>query len=62
MTSGMAKYWIIPRVGDKEPPRVGHQLASCSLLIPYVLIFFLCPAVDPYLLMMMMISTYVEKN
>ena len=20
----MAKYWIIPRVGDKELPRVGH--------------------------------------
>ena len=24
MTGGMAKYWIIPRVGDKELPRVGH--------------------------------------
>ena len=24
MTDGMAKYWIIPRVGDKELPRVGH--------------------------------------
>ena len=35
----MAKYWIIPRVGDKELPRVGHQLASCSLLISYVLSF-----------------------
>ena len=22
--SGMAKYWIIPRVRDKELPRVGH--------------------------------------
>ena len=33
MTGGMAKYWIIPNVGDKELPRVGHQLASCSLLI-----------------------------
>ena len=41
MTGGMAKYWIIPRVGDKELPRVGHLLASCSLLISYVLMFFL---------------------
>ena len=24
MTGGMDKYWIIPRVGDKELPRVGH--------------------------------------
>ena len=24
MTGGMAKYMIIPRVGDKELPRVGH--------------------------------------
>ena len=24
MTSGMDKYWNIPRVGDKELPRVGH--------------------------------------
>ena len=38
MTGGMAKYWIIPRVGDKELPRIGHQLASCSLLNSYVLI------------------------
>ena len=38
MTGGMAKYWIIPRVGDKELPCVGHQLASCSLLI----LMFLC--------------------
>ena len=37
MTGGMAKYWIIPRFGDKKLPRVGHQLASCSLLIFYVL-------------------------
>ena len=37
MTSGMAKHWIIPRVGDKELPRVGHQPASCNLLISYVL-------------------------
>ena len=36
MTRGMAKYWIIPRVGDKELSRVGHQLVSCSLLISYV--------------------------
>ena len=36
MTVGMAKYWIIPRVGDKKLSRVGHQLASCNLLI------FLC--------------------
>ena len=28
MTGGMAKYWIIPRMGDKELPRVGHQLAT----------------------------------
>ena len=38
MTGGMAKYWIIPRGGDKELPRVGHQLASCSLFNSYVLI------------------------
>ena len=38
MTDGMDKYWIIPREGDKELPRVSHQLASCSLLISYVLI------------------------
>ena len=37
MKSGMDKYWIIPRVRDKELPRVGHQLASCSLLNSYVL-------------------------
>ena len=24
MTGGMARYWIIPWVGDKELPRVGH--------------------------------------
>ena len=35
------KYWIIPRVGDKELLHVGHQLASCSLLISYVLMFYL---------------------
>ena len=40
MTGGMAKQWIIPRVGDKELSRVGHQLASCNLLISYVLMFF----------------------
>ena len=34
----MTKYWIIPRVGDKELPRIGHQLASCSILISYILI------------------------
>ena len=39
MTGRMAKYWNIPRVGDKELPRVGHQLASCSLLISYVVMF-----------------------
>ena len=38
MTGRMAKYWIIPKVGDKKLPHVGHQLASCSLLISYVLI------------------------
>ena len=37
MTGGMAKYWIMPRAGDKELPRVGHQLASCSLLNSYVM-------------------------
>ena len=37
MTGGMDKYWIILRVGDKELPRVGPKLASCSLLISYVL-------------------------
>ena len=41
MTGGMAKYWIILRVGDKELPGVGHQLASCSLLNSYVLIWSL---------------------
>ena len=35
----MDKYWIISRVEDKELPRVGHQLASCSFLNSYVLIF-----------------------
>ena len=39
MTDGMDKYWIIPRVGDKELPRVGHQLVSCSLINSYVLMF-----------------------
>ena len=34
MTGGMDKHW-----GEKELPRVGHQLASCSLLISYVLMF-----------------------
>ena len=24
MIGGMAKYWIIPSVGDKELPRLGH--------------------------------------
>ena len=38
MTGRVDKYWIIPRVGDKELPRVDHQLASCSLLSSYVLI------------------------
>ena len=37
--SGMAKYWIIPGVGDKELPGVDHQLVSCSLLNYYVLMF-----------------------
>ena len=27
------------KAGDKELPRVGHQLASCSLVISYVLMF-----------------------
>ena len=29
MAGGMAKYWIITRVGDKDLPRVGHQLLCC---------------------------------
>ena len=37
MKDGMDKYWIIPRVGDKELPCVGYQLASCSFLYSYVL-------------------------
>ena len=41
MTGGMDKYWIIPRVGAKELPRVVHQLASCSLFISYVLLLLL---------------------
>ena len=41
MTGGMDKYCISPRVGDKELPRVGHQLVSCSLLNSYVLMFLL---------------------
>ena len=42
MTGGMAKHWIIPRVGDKEVPRVDHQLASCSFLNSYVLMKNVC--------------------
>ena len=38
MADGMDECWIVLRVGDKELPRVGHKLASCSLLISYVLI------------------------
>ena len=41
MTDGMDKYWIIPKVEDKELPRVDHQLASCSLLNSYVLILII---------------------
>ena len=40
MTGGMAKYCIIPRVGDKELPRVGHLtglLQSPQFLCSYVL-------------------------
>ena len=33
LTGGMAKYWIIPRVGDKELPRVGHQLINSYVLM-----------------------------
>lgn len=33
MTRGIDKYW-----GQKKLPRVGHQLASCSLLILMFLI------------------------
>ena len=39
MTGGMDKYWIIPRVGDKELPRIGYQLASCSILNSYVMFY-----------------------
>ena len=39
MADGMDECWIVLRVGDKELPRVGHKLASCSLLISYVLMF-----------------------
>ena len=39
ITGGMDKYCIILRVEDKELPRVG-QLASCSLLNSYVLMFY----------------------
>ena len=41
MTGGMDKHW-----GDKELPCVGHQLASCSLLISYSLMF-LCYLPNP---------------
>ena len=41
MTGGMAKYWIILSVGDKKLPRVGHQLASYSLVNSYVLIYYM---------------------
>ena len=40
MTGGMIKYWIIPRVGNKELPRVGHLtvlLQSPHFLCSYVL-------------------------
>ena len=37
--NGMNRYCIIPRVGDKELPRVGHQLAFFSLLNSYVLMY-----------------------
>ena len=40
MTGGVDKYWIIPRVGDKELLGVGHQLASCSLINSHVLNYF----------------------
>ena len=42
LTGGIDKYWISPGVGDKELPRVGHQLVSCSLVISYVLMFLKC--------------------
>ena len=38
MTGGMAKYWIIPRVADKELPHVGHLtglLQSPHILCSY---------------------------
>ena len=41
-----AKYWIIPRVGDKELPHVVHQLASCSLLNSYVRILIAGKAIS----------------
>ena len=34
MTGGMDEHW-----GEKELPRVGHQLASCSLIKCYILMF-----------------------
>ena len=51
MTGGMDKHW-----GEKELPRVGHQLASCSLLISYVLIPYLS-APDRHI-----ISLFKETN
>ena len=41
MTGGMAKYWIIPRVGDKELPSVDHLtglLQSPHFFCSYVLL------------------------
>ena len=37
MTGGMDKHW-----GEKELPRVGHQLASWSLLICYICCYVMC--------------------
>ena len=31
MTGGMAKYWIIQRVGDKELPGVDHLTGSLAV-------------------------------
>ena len=52
MTGGMPKYWIIPRVGDKELPYVGHLtglLQSPHFLCSYVNFFENCLQQNPNL-------------
>ena len=44
MTGGMDKYWIIPRVGDKELPRVGHHSSTGLLQSPQFLCSYDCTA------------------